>query len=74
VPRHRVAAVAVVAAARGHERLAELVGVVRGQRLARLDQGRVRQRVADAVVVQEPRHVDHVVVHRSLLGPPRDVA
>ena len=74
VPGDAVAAVAVVAAAGGHERLAETGEVVGGERLAGLVEQRVGERVADAVGVHEPRHVDDPVVHLPPLGPPRHVA
>ena len=71
VPGHRVVAVAVVAAACRHERLAQLVAVVRGQCVAGLGEGGVGQLLADAVGVDQARHVDDGVVHRPPLRPPR---
>ena len=73
VPGHGVAAVAVEAAPGGHERLAELGQVVRGQRLAGRRQERVGELLVDDVGVDQPGYVDDPVVHRSPLGPPRHV-
>ncbi len=73
VPRDAVTAVAVVAAAGRHERLAELGEVVGAQLFARLHEQRVRERLAVAVGVDEPRYVDDPVIHLPPLGPPRHV-
>ena len=73
VPGDAVAPVAVVAATRGQERLAELGAVVLRQGVARLHQQRMGEWLPLAVGVHEPGHVDHPVVHLPPLGPPRDV-
>ena len=73
VPGDAVAPVAVVAATRGQERLAELGAVVLRQGVARLHQQRMGEWLPLAVGVDEPGHVDHPVVHLPPLGPPRDV-
>ena len=72
VPGDRVAAVSVVAAARGHERLAELGQVVGRQGLAGRREQRMGEGLARAVGRHQAGDVDHAVVHRPLLGPPRD--
>ena len=73
VPRDAVATVAVVAAASGDERLAQLGSVVVRERLAGRIQTGVRERFARAVRVHEAGYVDHPVVHLAALGSPRHV-
>ncbi|CAM5688895.1 KsdD-like steroid dehydrogenase [Streptomyces violaceorubidus] len=58
VPGDAVPAVAVVAQARGGEGFAQLPGVVGRQRVARLGQQRVRERVGRAVEGEQPGYVD----------------
>src|SRR4051794_35104771 len=72
VPRDRVVAVPVVAATRGHEGLSELRLVMVAQGVAGLIQCGMGELLTRAVIVQQSRHVDNVVVHRSPLGAPRD--
>ena len=71
VPGDRVAAVAVEAQPGRDERLTQLGGVVPAQRVARLVQHRVGERLALAVELQQPRDVDHALVHLPALGVPR---
>jgi hypothetical protein len=71
VPGHRVPAVAVEAQPGRGERFAQLRSVVRVEELPGGDQVGVGQRVAVAVEADQPRHVDHPLVHLAALGPPR---
>ncbi len=71
VPGDAVAAVAVVAQAGGAERLPELGRVVGAERVARLDEGRVGQRVGLVVEAQQAGHIDLAVVHLPALAVPR---
>ena len=73
VPGDGVAAVAIEAAAGGHEPLAELGLVVVAESLARRGQQRVGEVLVDDVGVHKARHVDDPVVHLPALGPPRHV-
>src|SRR6478752_8842480 len=73
VPGDAVATIAVVAAAGGHERLAELGAVVRRQRSTGPRQGRMGERLADAVRVQQAGYGDLAVVHLPSLRAPRHV-
>ena len=70
VPGDAVAPVAVQAEARGRERLTELLAVVLGERLPGLLEHGVGKGLALGVEAEQPRDVDHAVVHRSPFGPP----
>src|SRR5262249_46045461 len=72
VPGHAVAAVAVVAQARRAERFAELVAVMRVQRLLGRVERRVRERLALLVETQQPWYVDDALIHRPTFRAPRD--
>src|SRR4051794_25677172 len=70
VPGDAVAAVAVEAQPSRTEPVAQLGEVVVAEGIAGLVEDSVGQRLVLAVELQQPRHVDHAVVHRTSLAPP----
>ena len=75
VPGDAVVAVAVEAQTGGGERLAELAAVGVVEPSAHLLEPRVRGGLLDEVVeADQPRHVEHALVHLPALGAPRDAA
>lgn len=71
VPGHTVATVAVEAQAGGAKQLAELGAVMHVERRLRDVEHRIGQRRVLAVKAQQPRDVDHPLVHQPLLRLPR---
>ncbi|MGY4648884.1 hypothetical protein ACVWWN_002680 [Mycobacterium sp. URHB0021] len=73
VPGHAVLAVAVQAQARGGERFAEFTAVGVVEATTDLLEPRMRHRLVDEVVeADQPRDVDHAVIHLPALGAPRN--
>src|SRR6266496_3586468 len=74
MPGHAVPTVAVEAQSRRTERLTQLVRVALAEEVAGLVEDRQRQFLVLPVEAEQPRHVDHPVVHLPALRLPRDIA
>src|SRR5699024_6706654 len=70
VPRHRVAAIAVVAQPGRDERLSQLIAIVLREPVTHVTERTVRPYGAFGERSDQARHVDHGVVHLTTLGTP----